>query len=165
MWKVEFVPLILSETTDIYAIKLNDSVHSEFSDFMSTFKESTDPYLRQDLDRILSSIENISQNGALENFFRIEGHFSDRVCAIPLLVAHRNKRIHGSLRLYCIRVSDSLLLIGGGGVKNSRTYNTDPILSGKVSLLQSIDKRLLKLESEGMDLYNEIMNLTLIIEE
>lgn len=70
MWKVEFVPLILTETTDIYAIKLNDSVHSEFSDFMSTFKESTDPYLRQDLDRILSSIENISQNGALENFFR-----------------------------------------------------------------------------------------------
>lgn len=165
MWKVEFVPLILTETTDIYAIKLNDSVHSEFSDFMSTYKESADSYLKQDLDIILTSIENISQNGALENYFRIEGHFSDRICAIPLLVAHRNKRTHGSLRLYCIRVSDSLLIIGGGGVKNSRTYNTDKDLSSKVSLLQSIDKRLFELESDGINLNNEIMNLTLMIEE
>lgn len=165
MWKVEFVPLILTETTDIYAIKLNDSVHSEFSDFLSAYKESEDPFLRQDFDRIIIAINKIAENGAQENYFRVEGQITDRVCAIPLLVAHRNKRTHGTLRLYCIRVSESLLIVGGGGVKRSRTYNSDSILSQKVSLLQSIDNMLIDMESDGKNLNYEIMNLTLIIED
>ena len=57
---------------------------------------------------------------------------NDKVCALPLE--------SGRLRLYCLRLSDSILIAGNGGRKETRTYNESAELSGYVISLQSLDK-------------------------
>ena len=42
------------------------------------------------------------------------------------------------LRLYCLRISDQILILGNGGVKNTRTYQEDSKLSGYVMDLQGV---------------------------
>ena len=46
----------------------------------------------------------------------------------------------GRLRLYCLRLSDSVLIAGNGGRKDTRTYNESAELSGYVISLQKLDK-------------------------
>lgn len=43
------------------------------------------------------------------------------------------------LRLYCLRLSDSVLIVGNGGVKNTQTYEEDKDLNGYVISLQKLD--------------------------
>lgn len=98
-----------------------------------------------------------------ESFFRPEGKMNDRVCAIPLLTSFRQKQ-NGTIRLYCIRISDKLLIVGGGGIKTTRTYNEDEILSGHIKTLQMIDKELSYLENQEKDLHQELYNLKIHID-
>ena len=49
------------------------------------------------------------------------------------------------LRLYCLRLTDKILVLGNGGVKTSRTYQEDDTLQGYVIDLQKFE-RLLKKE-------------------
>ena len=77
--------------------------------------------------------------GAFERFFRPEGKMSDNVCALPV--------VSSKLRLYCLRLSDKILILGNGGVKKTRTYNEDDELKGYVLTLQKFD-RLIK---EGVE--------------
>ncbi len=44
-----------------------------------------------------------------------------------------------SLRLYCLRLSDSVLIVGNGGVKTTQKVGQDPILNGYVINLQKLD--------------------------
>ena len=46
----------------------------------------------------------------------------------------------GKLRLYCLRLSDQIVIIGNGGVKSTRTYEEDPKLYGYVLDLQKFEK-------------------------
>ncbi len=64
---------------------------------------------------------------------------SDRVCALPVLTSR--------LRLYCLRLSDKILILGNGGVKVTRTYNEDETLRGYVITLQNFDR----LITEGVE--------------
>ena len=66
---------------------------------------------------------------------------SDRVVALPVLAS--------KLRLYCLRLSDGILVLGNGGVKKSRTYNEDDTLRGYVMDLQKFDKLLKDGERDG----------------
>ena len=59
---------------------------------------------------------------------------NDRVCALPV--------IRSKLRLYCLRLSDSILILGNGGVKKTRTYDEDDELRGFVVTLQNFDKHI-----------------------
>lgn len=78
--------------------------------------------------KLLNVIGKIADYGAFERFFRPEGKMNDRVCALPVL---RSK-----LRLYCLRLSDSILILGNGGVKKTKTYNEDDALKGYVITFQ-----------------------------
>ncbi len=46
----------------------------------------------------------------------------------------------GKLRLYCLRLSDQIVILGNGGVKSTRTYEEDPKLYGYVLDLQKFEK-------------------------
>lgn len=107
---------------------------------------------------------NNRKQGALENQSRPEGQLKDRVVALPLLVRPRDKETHGTLRLYCIRISEQLLILGGGGIKTTDTYEENESLLSQVSLLQEIDKQLFLMETNGKDLASEIYNLTLFVD-
>ena len=53
------------------------------------------------------------------------------------------------LRLYCLRISDQILILGNGGVKSTRTYEEDPKLLGYVIDLQAFDKALTEAQKKG----------------
>ena len=65
--------------------------------------------------------------------------------------------------MYCIRISDKLLILGGGGEKITQTYDEDAALSDKVHTLQSIDSALRELEEDGIDIHLSIDNLIINI--
>ncbi len=65
---------------------------------------------------------------------------SDSVVALPLLKS--------KLRLYCLRLTDKILVLGNGDVKNSRTYEENETLQGYVIDLQKFE-RLLKQEQKA----------------
>ncbi|MCD8211141.1 MAG: hypothetical protein LUC37_06320 [Prevotella sp.] len=114
----------------MYSIQFLSEDESEFERFYSKFKDETE--YNEDFERLLNILGRIADFGAFERFFRPEGKMSDEVCALPVLKSR--------LRLYCLRLSDKILILGNGGVKASRTYNEDNTLRGYVITLQKFDK-------------------------
>lgn len=53
------------------------------------------------------------------------------------------------LRLYCLRLSNQILILGNGGVKETRTYNENSELCGYVMDLQIFDKVLCEAIKNG----------------
>ena len=100
-----------------------------------------------DFERLLNVLGKISDFGAFERYFRPEGKMSDRVCALPVLKS--------KLRLYCLRLSDKILILGNGGVKNTCTYNENDELKGYVLTLQKFDKLLKEGSKEGSIIVTE----------
>ena len=56
----------------------------------------------------------------------------DHVVAMPV--------VQSKLRLYCLRLSDKILILGNGGIKNTKTYEESKELIGYVLTLQKFDK-------------------------
>lgn len=113
----------------MYTIQFLSDNMSEFEKFISKFKE--DAKLNPDFQAIMRFVEQILSNGALERYFRREGKMTDSVVALPVLKS--------KLRLYCLRLTDKILILGNGGVKNSRTYQEDETLQGYVMDLQKFE--------------------------
>ncbi len=135
------VELVLVNDTDkctIYTIQFSEESESEYR-FYSKFIK--DAQMNQDLLRIVQLLDKIAEEGALERFFRPEGKMRDSVVALPVL---RSK-----LRLYCLRLSDRILILGNGGVKNSRTYQEDDSLRGYVLTLQKFEELLKEGQRDG----------------
>ncbi len=123
----------------LYSICFNGSDVSEYEDFLMKFKDNST--LNYDFQRILLALEKIIDRGALERFFRIEGKMNDRVSALAI-----DSR---KLRLYCLRISDQILIVGNGGVKTTRTYQENEQLSGYVMDLQRFDELLKQAQQNG----------------
>lgn len=135
MSEVELLLVNSSNSCTVYTIQFLSDDMSEFEKFISKFRE--DAELNPDFQSIMRFVEQIMSNGALERYFRREGKMNDSVVALPVLKS--------KLRLYCLRLSDRILVLGNGDVKNSRTYQEDGTLQGYVIDLQKFE-RLLKQE-------------------
>lgn len=120
-----------AEKGSLFTICIDGDSVSEFEKFIIKHNES----YNADLNTILTAIKRmLAQSGFLERYFRPEGKYSDRVCALPIQ--------SGKLRLYCLRINDSVLIVGNGGIKNSKKYQDCDDLNGYVIDLQSLDKAL-----------------------
>jgi hypothetical protein len=128
-----------NDNVSLYSICFNGNDVSEYEDFLMKFKDNST--LNYDFQRILLALEKIIDRGALERFFRIEGKMNDRVSALAI-----DSR---KLRLYCLRISDQILIVGNGGVKTTRTYQEDEQLSGYVMDLQRFDELLKQAQQNG----------------
>lgn len=128
-----------NDNVSLYSICFNGSDVSEYEDFLMKFKDNST--LNYDFQRILLALEKIIDRGALERFFRIEGKKNDRVSALAI-----DSR---KLRLYCLRISDQILIVGNGGVKTTRTYQENEQLSGYVMDLQRFDELLKQAQQNG----------------
>ena len=134
--------LLLVNNTDactIYTIQFLSENESEYERFYNRFKD--DAEFNPDLMRIVALINKIADLGALERYFRPEGKYNDKVCALPVLQT--------KLRLYCLRLSDKILVLGNGGIKKTRTYNEDETLKGYVLTLQKFEKLIKEGENDG----------------
>ena len=132
-------PVKASEIASLYAIIFENDDMSEFSKFLTRFKDNG--ILQRDYQMILYALKKILENGVLERYFRREGKYTDRVCALPVA--------SGKLRLYCLRLSDKILILGNGGIKATRTYNENSELNGYVLDLQQFDALLKEAEQNG----------------
>lgn len=119
-----------SEKVSLYSISFEMDGTTEFEKFVAEF-EMNATYNR-DYQRIIAALQAILRIGALERFFRPEGGMNDSVQALPIE--------SGKLRLYCLRLSDQIVILGNGGMKNTRTYEEDPKLYGYVLDLQKFEK-------------------------
>lgn len=118
-----------SDNVGLYSIIFEGNKENEFRDFLNKFRDNA--VLNNDFRTIVSAIDKIIANGALERYFRYEGKMSDKVVALSV-DARR-------LRLYCLRISDRVLILGNGGVKETRTYEESKELYGYVIDLQKFD--------------------------
>lgn len=118
-----------TEKTGLFSIIFENETETELQKFLIKFKDNAER--NQDLQKILNVLRKILENGALERYFRYEGKMNDRTVALPVL---RSK-----LRLYCLRLSDSVLIVGNGGEKNTQTYEDSSELNGYVITLQKLD--------------------------
>lgn len=134
-----------SDKVSIYSISFSLDNKTEFERFMDKFE--TIASLNKDYQKILYAIQLILDRGALERYFRPEGKMSDNLCALPIE--------SGKIRLYCLRISDEILILGNGGIKNAAKYQEDNVLLGYTADLQKFDK-LIK---------EEIKSGSIIIEE
>lgn len=131
-----------TETAGLFSICFEGESYSEFEKFILKYQDNAT--LNKDLQVILVAVKRmIETSGFLERYFRPEGKMKDGVCALPI---QSNK-----LRLYCLRLSDSVLIAGNGGVKDTKTYNEDCELCGYVITLQKLDE-LIKLAVKKGDI-------------
>lgn len=139
MKKVTLKTIEQNDNVSLFSICFEENSQSEFEKFMSEFKDNAT--YNKDFNIILLALSKIIDKGALERFFRIEGRMNDNVAALAI-----DSR---KLRLYCLRISDQILILGNGGVKTTRTYQEDKVLRGYVIDLQAFDKALLKAQKAG----------------
>lgn len=128
-----------TDNVSLYSICFDGKDISEYEAFLLKFKE--DAKLNEDYKKIILALEKIVAVGAFERFFRPEGKMSDHVAALSI-----DSR---KLRLYCLRISDQILIVGNGGVKTTRTYQENDELSGYVMDLQEFDKLLAEAQKDG----------------
>ena len=129
-----------SEKVSFYSISFQMDRTTEFERFLSKFEEEAE--FNEDYQRILAALEIILDRGALERYFRPEGSINDNLCAIPIE--------SGNIRLFCLRISDQILILGNGDKKTTRTYQEDRKLLGYTLDLQKFDKLLKKDLEDGV---------------
>lgn len=136
---MELLLLDQTENCTVYTIQFLSDDLNEFEKFVAKFQE--DAELKADFRIIAKFIDQILDFGALERYFRPEGKMKDSVVALPTL---RSK-----LRLYGLRLSDKILILGNGGEKRTRTYDEDDSLKGYVLTLQRFEELLMEGVNNG----------------
>lgn len=120
-----------------FTLRRSDSLVSE-----------TDAFFRKAMEDVPDAAETLAlkmermihYTGFQEQYFKTgEGSRGDAVCALS----------EGKLRLYCLRYGNIAVILGGGGVKQTRTYQEDAVLHSKVKLMQALNRELDRLMKEG----------------
>lgn len=137
------------EEATLYSICFENEDMSEFGKFLTKFKDNAK--LQREFQTIVRVLEIILGNGAAERRFRNESKMNDNVYALAI-----DSR---KLRLYCLRLSDKVVILGNGGVKTVAKYQESEELAGYVMDLQLFDaiikeekeKGLISFEKAGLD--------------
>ena len=114
------------ENINFYSIRMENEELTEMEAFFEKFPLGCE--YDEEIDVIISWIDKIAEKGALERYFRPEGHYGDGVGVIPIDVGNK-------VRLYCLRLSDKILVFGNGGVKDAATWEESEELAPYVKLL------------------------------
>jgi len=128
------------ENINFYSILLDGNELTELERFFEKFPEGCE--YDAEVDVILAWMDKIAERGALERYFRPEGRYGDGVGVIPIDVGNK-------LRLYCLRLSDKILIFGNGGVKDAKSWEDSPTLAPYVELLMDTSRFLSSRERNG----------------
>ena len=114
------------EKVNFYSIRMKGAELTELEAFFEKFPEGSG--YDDEIDVIISWLDQIAERGALERYFRPEGRYGDGVGVIPIDVGNK-------IRLYCLRLSDKVLVFGNGGVKDARSWQGSETLAPYVKML------------------------------
>lgn len=123
-YKVELIEE--HDNVNFYSIHIDGKELSELDDFFEKFPIGCK--YDDEVDVIVSWLDKIAERGALERYFRPEGRYGDGVGVIPIDVGNR-------IRLYCLRLSDKILIFGNGGVKDADSWEHSESLAPYVKTL------------------------------
>lgn len=118
------------EAVNIYSIMLEGEELTELEKFFDKFPVGCE--YDEEMDVIVAWLDRIGETGALERYFRPEGEYGDGVSAIPIE--------SGKLRLYCLRLSDKILIFGNGDAKDTKSWQESETLSAYVQLLMDTSR-------------------------
>lgn len=114
------------DAVNFYSIHLGEEELSELERFFEKFPVGCE--YDDEIDIIIAWLDKIGENGALERYFRPEGRYGDGVGVIPIDVGNK-------LRLYCLRISDKILVFGNGGIKDADSWQNSGTLASYVEML------------------------------
>lgn len=114
------------DAVNFYSIHLDEEELSELGRFFEKFPVGCE--YDDEIDIIIAWLDKIGENGALERYFRPEGRYGDGVGVIPIDVGNK-------LRLYCLRISDKILVFGNGGIKDADSWQNSGTLAPYVEML------------------------------
>lgn len=115
---------------NFYSIMLEGEELTELEKFFDKFPVGCE--YDEEMDVIVAWLDRIGETGALERYFRPEGKYGGGVSAIPIE--------SGKLRLYCLRLSDKILIFGNGDAKDTKSWQESETLSAYVQLLMDTSR-------------------------
>jgi hypothetical protein len=130
------------EKVRFYTVRFEDEEISETDKFFSTF--GNDANMREDLDILLGFLRRMGTVfGAKIGFFRHEGE------AEALPPKAKVVRQYGlvtfvefDFRLYCMRLSDNVVILFNGGIKTTYTNQEDPQLMSVFRMAKTFSRRI-----------------------
>lgn len=145
-YKLKKLRHLSGHRASIYSIFLFDEKSTLYERFL---KENFNLYLSEIKD-INNRLRIIGKHtGAQEGFFKKwEGNLGDGVEALY-------DRPNARLRLYCIRYSSGIVIVGGGGPKNVRALQDNKKLKQENYLLRDISSQITERIREGRIQYSE----------
>lgn len=126
--KQDYTIELLEEYDEVnfYSIRLDGEELTEVEAFFEKFPVGSE--YDEEIDVIISWMDKIAERGALERYFRPEGMYGDGVGVIPIDVGKK-------VRLYCLRLTDKIIIFGNGGVKETAKWEESEELAPYVKLL------------------------------
>lgn len=119
------------DAVNFYSIRLEEEEYAELERFFEKFPEGCG--YDDEIDVIISWMDKIGEKGACERYFRPEGRYGDGVGVIPIDIGHK-------LRLYCLRISDNILIFGNGGIKDASSWQNSKTLAPYVEMLMDTSR-------------------------
>lgn len=151
-YKLEKIEELSGQEASIYTIFIEEENKTLFDKFIEENLGSFESEIKDIVERL----QTIGQyTGAREHFFKIhEGNYGDTVCA---LYDNPDKK----LRLYCIRISSLVIILGSGGSKNVRALQDDEKLKSENYFLRDFSKKLLERIKDGdIEYENDFMDFS-----
>lgn len=147
--KIEIEDFEEHDQVTYYTVRFLEEEYSETEKFFDT--EYDYENFEEDISVISKVIDKIGERGSLERYFRNAGSIKDNVSALPEYLYTNTE-----LRLYAIRLSDSIVILGNGGRKTTKTYNEDSNLLKHVEILQQVDGFIkARIKSGQLNIYNK----------
>ena len=141
-----------------YTFQVEGRKQSETDNFFSTYENR--PEVSKDLEKLVAWITEIGSNrGAKSRYFRSE-NAADALPPPASIMAELTVG-HCDLRLYCVRLTDQVVILANGGIKMSQTVQGSPDLMPAFQFANKMARQLLELIRErSIDIDGkEIMNL------
>lgn len=150
-YKIHIELLEEYEKVNIYSFTIDKNKYTDYELFLKNYF-SVAKYKR-DFAVIQARIDKITEDGVFQRHFRYAGRCKDNAMELP---SHIDK---GKLRVYCLCISEKILILGNGGVKTTPTYNEDPVLNHHVEIIRAIDAKMKKLlKSKEMKIENKTIS-------
>ena len=130
------------EKVRFYTIRFEDETVSETDKFFAAFDDNAD--MRKELNVLLSFLKQMGDNfGAKADFFRHEGEAE----GLPPKAKIAKKYgllafVEYNFRLYCMRLSDNVVVLFNGSLKTTYTNQEDPQLMSIFRMAKTFSRRI-----------------------
>lgn len=129
-----------------YTFVVEGREQSETGAFFSRFEHNSE--LANDLNLLVAWVQEIGKNrGAKSRYFR----FENDATALPppaRIMAELGDR-YCRFRLYCVRLTDEVVILANGGRKTSQTVQDSPELMAHFRFANKMARQLIELIQEG----------------